>query len=149
MHRAGWVVLGTLVALSVGVPPRAGAAALDGFARCLARRQATFYGTVWCPHCDAQRALFGGALRWVPYVECSIDGTQALRPECAGVSGFPTWTFRDGSRVAGRMSLERLAEKTGCALNEPARDQPLVIDVPGGGAVRAPEGSGVEIIEIP
>lgn len=152
MRRRRWVVSGVLafalVVLGPPGAPRAEAAPLDGFARCLARERATFWGTVWCPHCDAQRALFGRAFRWVPYVECSVDGTQAIRPECAGVSGFPTWTFRDGSAVAGRMSLGRLAAKTGCALDAPARDGPLVIDVPGAG-VEAPAGSGVQIIEVP
>jgi hypothetical protein len=142
----GAIVLGAFGMAAAAV---AAAASLDGFARCLARRRATFYGTVWCPHCDAQRALFGRSFRWVRYVECSIDGTQALRPECAGVSGFPTWTFRDGSQVAGRMTLEGLSRKTGCSLDEPARDEPLVIDVPGTGAVPTASDSGVQIIEIP
>jgi hypothetical protein len=139
--------------LALGVAGASGAdvavaRSLDGFAHCLGRQRATLYGTSWCPHCAAQRALFGRAMRWVPYVECSVDGTQALRPECAGITGFPTWTFRDGSQIAGRVSLERLAEKTGCALGEPAR-RPLVVDVPAsGGAVRAPASAGVEIIDV-
>jgi len=122
---------------------------LDGFARCLRREGARFYGTVWCPHCDAQRELFGRAVRYLPYVECSIDGTQQLRAECAGISGFPTWTFRDGSEIPGRLSLEALAGKTGCDVDQPAPDGgPLVIDVPGAAVRAAPGGSGVEIIEM-
>jgi len=136
-------------ALGMTTADVASARNLDGFARCLGRRRATFYGTSWCPHCDAQRALFGRAFRWVPYVECSIDGTQAIRPECAGVSGFPTWVFRDGSRISGRLSLDRLARETGCSLDEPAPEA-LIIDVPAGGrTVPVPSDAGVQIIEIP
>lgn len=121
---------------------------LDGFARCLARNGATFYGTVWCPHCDAQRDLFGRSFRWLSYVECSIDGTQAIAPECAGLSGFPTWTFADGSQVGGRLSLEQLARRSGCSLDDSGREGPLVLDVPDAGATRVATDSGIEIIEI-
>jgi hypothetical protein len=47
------------------------------------------------------------------------------------------------------MTLEGLSRKTGCSLDEPARDEPLVIDVPGTGAVPTASDSGVQIIEIP
>lgn len=122
---------------------------LDDFARCLRREDATLWGAVWCRQCEAQRRLFGRSSRWVPYVECSIDGTQALRPECARVAGFPTWTFRDGSRHAGRLSLQQLSAKSGCGLDEPLRDQPRTVDVPAAGELPSANDSGVEIIEIP
>ena len=67
-------------AVALGLTILAGTTAtarnLDGFARCLRARGARFYGTVWCPHCTAQRDLFGRAARYLPYVECSIDGSK-------------------------------------------------------------------------
>lgn len=148
MRGGRWRAIVLVGALGMVAAGRVEARSLDGFARCLRRAGATFYGTSWCPHCDAQRALFGRAARWLPYVECSIDGTQAIRPACAGIAGFPTWTFRDGSRVAGRMSLAELAAKTGCALDAPARDGPLMIEVPGGGGAPVPGSAGIEIIDV-
>lgn len=97
----------------------AGAVTLAGFGRCLKSKGATFYGTSWCPHCDAQREKLGDAMDYVRYVECSVDGergetTAACRK--AKVDGYPTWTFADGSREGGAQSLEELAAKTGCDL---------------------------------
>ncbi|HWP66689.1 MAG TPA: hypothetical protein VNO26_12325 [Candidatus Limnocylindria bacterium] len=133
----------------------AGAAAtrtsLDEFARCLTQAGARFYGTSWCPHCAAQRALFGTSFRHVAYVECSVDGTDQTTAECkqAGVTTYPTWEFADGSRETGTLSLERLAAKTGCRYE---RDAGIEIhDVPSGrgGVVKLPGAEDVEILELP
>src|SRR5882757_1636440 len=59
----------------------------DEFAKCLASRQAKMYGLYWCPHCAEQKAMFGKAFQYVPYVECGIKGSHELAAECtaAGV----------------------------------------------------------------
>jgi hypothetical protein len=31
----------------------------DGFAKCLASKQAKMYGLYWCPHCAEQKEMFG------------------------------------------------------------------------------------------
>lgn len=93
---------------------------LDAFAQCLGEQDATFYGAFWCPHCDAQKALFGRSEKHLPYVECSTaDGNNQLEV-CteAGIQSYPTWEFADGSRLTGEQSLATLAEKTGCELPE-------------------------------
>ena len=97
------------------------AATLAGFGRCLKSKGATFYGTSWCPHCQAQREALGDAMDYVRYVECSVDGTRETTPEChkAKIDGYPTWTFADGSRESGEQSVAELAAKTGCT---PPRD---------------------------
>jgi hypothetical protein len=61
---------------------------------------------------------------YVRYVECSNDGergepTVACRK--AGVDSYPTWTFGDGSRKGGALSLEELADETGCTPPPPGR----------------------------
>ncbi len=90
----------------------------DSFAKCLAAKQVKMYGLYWCPHCADQKAMFGGAFRHVPYVECGIKGSKELAPECkaAGVRLFPSWQFGLDPPQAGVLSLKNLSEKTGCSL---------------------------------
>lgn len=91
---------------------------LDEFASCLGEKGAKFYGAFWCPHCGNQKKLFGRSERLLPYIECSTpDGnSQTLVCKDAGIEGYPTWEFADEVRESGELSLERLAEKTGCEL---------------------------------
>jgi hypothetical protein len=91
---------------------------LDGFAQCLADKGAKFYGTFWCTHCQAQKKMFGTSQKYLPYVECSTPDGQEQLPVCkeAGIEGYPTWVFADGSRLSGEISLETLAQKTQCLL---------------------------------
>ena len=90
----------------------------DSFAKCLASRQAKMYGLYWCPHCADQKAEFGAAFRYVPYIECAIKGSRDMAPECkaAGVKLFPSWQFGSEPPKEGVLSLEALSEKTGCQL---------------------------------
>jgi len=90
----------------------------DSFAKCLASRQAKMYGLYWCPHCADQKAEFGAAFRYVPYIECAVKGSREMAPECktAGVKLFPSWQFGSDPPKEGVLSLEALSEKTGCQL---------------------------------
>lgn len=92
---------------------------LDNFAACLSEKGAKFYGAYWCPHCQAQKALFGKSKDKLPYVECA-DSTKAQADACAeaGIQGYPTWIFADMSSTTGEQTLEFLAQKTGCVLPE-------------------------------
>jgi hypothetical protein len=100
------------------------ARSLATFGMCLEREGAVFYGASWCPHCDAQRTMLGSGMRYVRYVECSVDGGREKTQECqdAGITKFPTWVFGDGSQQTGRLSLEKLAAGSGCALDEDDED---------------------------
>lgn len=91
---------------------------LDGFATCIKNSGTTFYGAFWCPHCQNQKALFGRSERLLPYVECSTPDGQSSLQVCIdkGVQTYPTWVFKDGSRLTGETPLETLAQKTGCEL---------------------------------
>jgi hypothetical protein len=147
MARLALVVLAVFLVLGSVVP--ASAAKLDGFARCVTQRGTTFYGAEWCPHCARQIADLGDSFRYIDYVECTQD---EARCKDARVHSFPTWTFGDGSRLSGRISLKHLARKTGCSLSDRTSGGPSMIDVPrGGGAnvIELPSAGGVQIIEVP
>ncbi len=90
----------------------------DGFAKCLASKQAKMYGLYWCPHCAEQKEMFGKAFQYVPYVECAIKGGGGITAECkaAELKLFPSWQFGTGKPVPAVFPLEELSEKTGCAL---------------------------------
>lgn len=90
----------------------------DQFAMCLKDKGATFYGAFWCPHCQVQKKLFGSSAKLLPYVECSTPNGQSQTQICTdkNIEGYPTWEFADGSRLSGEVSLDTLAEKTGCVL---------------------------------
>lgn len=91
----------------------------DGFAKCLASKQAKMYGLYWCPHCADQKRMFGASFHYVPYVECAIKGApHELAPECkaAGVKLFPSWQFGANPPKEGVLSLQELSDKTGCGL---------------------------------
>lgn len=91
----------------------------DGFAKCIASKQAKMYGLYTCPHCADQKAMFGASFAYVPYVEC-LDrrSTDNLAPACAaaGVKLFPSWQIGADPPKPGILSLEKLSEKTGCSL---------------------------------
>ena len=91
---------------------------LDDFAKCLKDKGAVFYGAFWCPHCQATKRLFGNSKQYLPYVECSTPDSQGQLPVCKdkGITVYPTWAFPDGSKTEGEVSLQELADKTGCVL---------------------------------
>ena len=101
----------TLVGFSQATDP-------DTFAKCLAEKKATMYGSFLCPHCEDQKKLFGSSFRYVPYVECSVRGSRQMTFPCiaAQIRYTPTWIFADGERRTGVQQLKDLGEKTGCKL---------------------------------
>lgn len=88
---------------------------LDGFAQCLRNKGATMYEADWCPHCQNEKNAFGESFRFIPYVECPKDPKKCLD---AGVRGFPTWIFPDGSKLEGEQGIEKLSRKSGCSINQ-------------------------------
>jgi|SRR3989344_807072 len=114
------LVLGVLATVLVrgGGGVNSGPGKYDAFAQCLSEKDAVFYGAFWCPHCQAQKKLFGSSAKLLPYVECSTADGQAQTKECIDkkVESYPTWEFADGSRLKGEIPLATLAEKTGCSI---------------------------------
>ncbi len=111
------VVIGLLV-VSKAVSNNSGPTNLSGFAQCLKESGATFYGAFWCPHCAAQKALFGTAVKELPYVECSNPDGNSQTQICIDkkIETYPTWEFKDGSRLTGEIPLATLASTTSCVL---------------------------------
>ncbi len=116
----GLLILGTIAAFLIQSAPAKpiGPGKYDTFAQCLKDKGATFYGAFWCPHCQAEKKLFGTSEKYLPYVECSTpdgkDQTQICKDK--NVGGYPTWYFADGSNLTGEIPLAQLAQKTSCQL---------------------------------
>lgn len=115
-----WGVLIAVIVIGVGasffVNKQPGK--LDGFAQCLGEKGAIFYGAFWCPHCQAQKKLFGTSAKLLPYVECSTPDGQSQTPICKEkeISSYPTWVFANGEKLTGERTLAELASSTQCAL---------------------------------
>ncbi|MBX4200280.1 hypothetical protein KW790_02370 [Candidatus Parcubacteria bacterium] len=108
-----FVGLVTWLVLTPGKPGK-----LDAFATCLKTQGVKFYGAFWCPHCQAQKALFGSSVKLLPYIECSNPDGQSQNETCntAKVKSYPTWEFPNGERLTGEQTLNTLATKSSCAL---------------------------------
>lgn len=91
---------------------------LDEFATCLKDEGAVFYGAWWCSHCNATKKLFGKSAKKLPYVECSTADSNGQNKVCADnkIESYPTWVFKDGSRLSGELTLETLSAKTNCPI---------------------------------
>jgi len=120
------LIVGGVVYLAKKGP--SGPGKLDAFATCLKDEGAVFYGTFWCPHCRATKALFGSSAKKLPYVECSTpDGNNQLQVcKDKKIEGYPTWIFKDGSRLNGELTLETLSAKTSCSIYPVAGASALV-----------------------
>ncbi|MEI6280815.1 MAG: hypothetical protein WCP17_02325 [bacterium] len=120
-----FLVLGTVASILLRPSPiPVGPGKYDVFATCLKDKGAIFYGAFWCPHCQAQKKLFGSSVKFLPYVECSTPDGSAQTQICIDkkITGYPTWAFTDGSELSGEVSFAQLAEKTSCVL--PAESTP-------------------------
>ncbi len=90
-------------------------ASLDSFAKCLAGKGFTMYGLYSCPHCQAEKQLFGDSFKYVDYIECSENAQKCTAD---GVDAVPTWIEPSGARLVGTQTLETLSTASGCALPE-------------------------------
>lgn len=92
----------------------------DAFAKCLTENKVTMYGAYWCPHCAAQKEVFGSSFKHVTYVECSLPNKAGQTQFCKdqAIKSYPTWEFEGADRLTGKQSLQALSEKSGCAITE-------------------------------
>ncbi len=124
-------ILGYLVVIIIAVGgviyisrAPSGPGPLDQFATCIKDSGTTFYGAFWCPHCQAQKKLFGTSAKLLPYVECSTPDGQGQTQVCIDkkIESYPTWILKDGTIIpdddptGAGAKLQTLAEKTSCTL---------------------------------
>lgn len=90
----------------------------DQLAKCLTEKGVKMYGAFWCAHCKAQKKAFGDSFKYINYIECSLPDGKTQTEVCiqAGIKGYPTWEFSDGSRLDGQVSFEELASKSACLI---------------------------------
>ena len=120
----GLLILGVIVTVMLrgGDNMPAGPGKYDQFATCLKDKGALFYGAFWCPHCQAQKKLFGSSAPLLPYVECSTANGQGQTQACIDkkIESYPTWVLADGTQLpienSAGVTLETLASKTSCEL---------------------------------
>lgn len=76
----------------------------DAFAQALKSNGAEFYGAFWCPHCQEQKAEFGTAKKYLPYIECSTADGQGQTQVCkdAKIEGYPSWKFKNGITITSQ-----------------------------------------------
>jgi glutaredoxin len=89
----------------------------DDFAKCLTNKEVKFFGTFWCSHCKEQKKLFGNSVQYLNYVECDSRGKNPNQELCQkeGINGYPTWIINN-TKIEGVLSLEELADYSGCSL---------------------------------
>lgn len=119
MKKAFWWGIGTiaLVVLIIYLTSSK-ASPYDDFSQCLTDSGTKMYGAYWCPHCQAQKKVFGSSFDKVNYIECATPGSTAQNEVCnsAGIKSYPTWVFADGKVITGQLSLEQLSTFTSCHL---------------------------------
>lgn len=115
---AAVAVVGLFVLIGTRAVPSSGPSVNDDFAKCLTEKGVKFYGAWWCPHCKSQKELFDTAIQYVDYVECSPGPSRQMTQECqdAGVKGYPTWIYEDGTQLSGEQTFEALGKPVDCAV---------------------------------
>ena len=111
----GLLILGTIITIiSRPAESNISSTKYDTFAKCLASKNLTMYGTIWCSHCKAEKARFGDSFKYVPYVECTENPNLCLEK---GVEDYPTWIDENGLKYVGEQGLEKLSQISGCELS--------------------------------
>lgn len=81
-------------------------------AKCITEKDAVFYGTEWCPHCNEQKELFGTAIEHIVFVDCDKNRDACVD---AGVQAYPTWII-NGEDFVGTQQLFKLSQITNCPI---------------------------------
>ncbi|MCR4328266.1 MAG: hypothetical protein NUV53_01985 [Patescibacteria group bacterium] len=85
----------------------------DAFSQCLADKKFVMYGAEWCSHCQNEKRAFGDSFQYVSYVECPTEPEKCVAQK---IEEYPTWITGDGERLVGEQGLQKLSERSGCAL---------------------------------
>jgi hypothetical protein len=95
---------------------RSESSSLENFAQCLTQKGIKLYGSSRDAYTQEQKAMFGRAVNYLPYIECIEPESKELLFECQvkDIKTFPTWEFTNKERKSGILSLEELKELSGC-----------------------------------
>jgi hypothetical protein len=108
------LILGTFITVIIeSQTPSVPSGKYNTFAQCLASKNLTMYGAVWCSHCRAQKELFGDSFQYVPYIECTEKSDECI---AKGIESYPTWIDANGQKYVGEQSLQKLSEISSCPL---------------------------------
>ncbi|MEZ6090285.1 MAG: peptidylprolyl isomerase [Pirellulaceae bacterium] len=101
---------------------------LVAFAKALKDAGVRFFGAAWCPHCLAQKELFGDGQFYLPFEEVTNpDHTPNALGTAEGITTYPTWRFQDGDEFEGVLSLQKISEESGIAI--PQGETPSFVPV--------------------
>ena len=92
---------------------------IASLAKALTAAGARMYGSEFCSACKYQKQLFAEAWKFVTYANCDVSATSGVQNaacKAAGIKLYPTWEFKDGSRLEGVQQFEVLAQKIGFTL---------------------------------
>lgn len=93
---------------------------IENLAKCLTAKGVVMYGAYWCPHCQAQKKMFGDGFKYINYVECTKDIKKC---QANKIDGYPTWIFKNGERLKGETSFSDLASKSTCKISGASQSQ--------------------------
>ena len=91
-------------------------------AQCITDSGANMYGSFKCGVCAKTRSMFGDSFKYINEIECHPQGENAQTELCLSknIEGTPTWILEpngeEQKRHTGFLSLEELAEFSGCSL---------------------------------
>ena len=116
----GLIAIFVIAGIYWGYSASTGPGKYDDFAKCLTEKNAEFYGAFWCSACVQQKKIFGNSIKNIRYIECSTPDRRVQTSICIKekITGYPTWKFKDGSKVSGVLGLDELAQRSGCPLIE-------------------------------
>ena len=88
---------------------------LNAFAKCLAEKNITMYGTESCEWCLEQKAEFKSAWQYINYIDCLKDPQKCVAEK---IEGTPTWVFPNDNnkKIVGYSELKVLSQESGCPL---------------------------------
>ena len=90
---------------------------LVAFAKAIKDSGAIMYGAYWCPHCLAQKELFGDGAKFLPFTEVTDANRQPKQIAIdQQITSYPTWVFLDGTRLVGEQTLATLSAKIKVAI---------------------------------
>ena len=106
-----------LLAASLLAPALATPVVPEELSKCLATSGMKFYTAWWCPYCKQQLKTLSDAGVRAEIIACYPEGSMQKNALCTeqGVKYFPTWEHGSGERTLGALSLETLANISGCA----------------------------------